>query len=106
MRIKINSSTCIRHRLVDRTPGERTVGFLFSYLKLSGNYMYQSFHILLAQCVYISRMVLRVNSQYYLKAYLAVCLSNGDALCFLRGRNWILKLHSPVHSVVFRFVSG
>jgi hypothetical protein len=99
-----NSFTCVRGYLVDWTnnmffswnSGERTVGFLFNYLKLSGNYMYQplitkSLHILLAQCVCISRMILRVNSHYFLKANLAICLSNGDALCFLQGRNWIWK---------------
>jgi hypothetical protein len=36
-------------------------------------------------------MILSVNTDYFLKQRLQVDICNGEELCFLCGRDWILK---------------
>jgi hypothetical protein len=43
--------------------------------------------------IYNFCMILRINSNYYPMQYKPICLRKGGAVCFLYGRNWILKYY-------------
>jgi hypothetical protein len=43
--------------------------------------------------MYEFRMILTVNSDYFLKQRWPVDLCNGEELCFLCGTDWILKYY-------------
>jgi hypothetical protein len=58
-------------------------------------------------CIYVFHMILRINSDYFLKQRQPVDLCNGEVLCFLCGTDWILKyyldeLHSPSYLLHFQ----
>jgi hypothetical protein len=66
--------------------------------KPGGNYMYQIFNnwcicVLPTECIYGFHMILRVNSEYFLKQRQPVDLCNGEVWCFLCGTDWILKYY-------------
>jgi hypothetical protein len=44
-------------------------------------------------CIYVFRMILSINNDYFLKQHQPVDLWNGEVLCFLSGTDWILKYY-------------
>jgi hypothetical protein len=47
-----------------------------------------------AFCICVFHVILRMNSDHFLKQHLPVDLWNGEVLCFLCGTAWILKYYS------------
>jgi hypothetical protein len=48
-----------------------------------------SFSAFYPQCIWMFRVILRRNSDYFLEQHQPIDRCHGDALCFLWGRNWI-----------------
>jgi hypothetical protein len=44
-------------------------------------------------CIYVFHMILTINRDYFLKQHQPVNLCNGNVLCFLCGKEWILKYY-------------
>jgi hypothetical protein len=68
---------------------------LCNSLNAGGNYLYHLIQQLInfLICFYVFRVILSVNSDYFLKQRQPVDLCNGEVLCFLCGTDWILKCY-------------
>jgi hypothetical protein len=44
-------------------------------------------------CIYVFRMILSINNDYFLKQSWRADLCHGEVLCFVWGKNWIFKYY-------------
>jgi hypothetical protein len=80
------------------TEASRVRNYNFNPLKPAGNYthhlIYSSATLNFAHRAYLFRLILTLNSDYFLKQPLTSwSLCNGEVPCFLRGTDWILKYY-------------
>lgn len=62
-------------------------------LQQSGNcFNIQKLCILRTHCIDVFRMALTANSDYFAKEHTQLGGCHGDVMCFLWGRNWILRM--------------